>query len=264
MRSSPPSGGTGCCQLDDCLSALQASIPRLTRSSLHRCLRGHCISQLPSIEGDAPIRAKFKSYPIGYLHIDIAEVRTEQGKLYPLVAIDRNSKFAFVESPAKATTKVAAHFLRHVNAAVSYMVNTVLTDNGMHFTDPKYPGSAVEEVKRAIAAGELFRCHSLALACAQNDIDHRLIKPRHPWTNGQVERMNRTIKDATVERYHDDTHDQLMQHLTDFVAAYNFSRRQKTLKSITPHQAICKSWLTEAAPLHVRSDHQIRDQTSSY
>ncbi|MGI4876545.1 MAG: DDE-type integrase/transposase/recombinase, partial [Janthinobacterium lividum] len=146
--------------LDDCLYALQASIPHLTRSSLHRCLQRHGISQLPSIEGDAPVRAKFKSYPIGYFHIDIAEVRTEQGKLYLLVAIDRTSKFAFVELHEKATTKVAADFLRHLIAAVPYKVHTVLTDNGIHFTDPKYPGSAVEEAKLAIAAGELFRCHS--------------------------------------------------------------------------------------------------------
>jgi transposase InsO family protein len=40
------------------------------------------------------------------------------------------------------------------------------------------------------------------LACAQSDIDHRLTKPKHPWTNGQVERMNRTIKDATVKRFY--------------------------------------------------------------
>ena len=40
---------------------------------------------------------KFKSYPIGYFHLDIAEVRTEEGKLYLFVAIDRTSKFAYVE-----------------------------------------------------------------------------------------------------------------------------------------------------------------------
>ncbi len=51
-----------------------------------------------------------------------------------------------------------------------------------------------------------FRAHSFELACAQNDIDHRLTKPKHPWTNGQVERMNRTIKEATVKRYHYDDH----------------------------------------------------------
>ena len=59
---------------------------------------------------------------------------------------------------------------------------------------------------------------------------HRLTKPNHPWTNGQVERMNRTIKEATIKRYHCDSHDQLRTHLGDFMAAYNFARRLKTLK----------------------------------
>ncbi len=70
--------------LDDCLYALQATIPELTRSSLHRCLQRHGISRLPEVEGDRPRRKKFKVYPIGYFHLDIAEVRTEQGKRFTL------------------------------------------------------------------------------------------------------------------------------------------------------------------------------------
>jgi hypothetical protein len=89
--------------LDDCLYALQATIPELTRSSLHRCLQRHGISRLPDVEGDRPGRKKFESYPIGYFHIDIAEVRTEQGRLYLFVAIDRTSKFAFVQLHERAT-----------------------------------------------------------------------------------------------------------------------------------------------------------------
>ncbi|MFX7902600.1 IS481 family transposase, partial [Acinetobacter baumannii] len=68
--------------LDDCLYALQPSIPYLTRSSLHRCLQRHGISRLPEVQGDRPVRKRFKSYPIGYFHIDIAEMQTAQGKLY--------------------------------------------------------------------------------------------------------------------------------------------------------------------------------------
>ena len=85
--------------LDDCLYALQATIPRLTRSALHRCFQRHGISRLPDVEGDKPAKKKFRHYPIGYFHIDIAEVRTEQGKLYLFVAIDRTSKFAFASTP---------------------------------------------------------------------------------------------------------------------------------------------------------------------
>ncbi|CDX39222.1 hypothetical protein MPLSOD_390003 [Mesorhizobium sp. SOD10] len=82
--------------LDDCLYALQPTIPHLTRSSLHRCLQRHGIGRLPDVESDRPTKRKFRSYPIGYFHIDVAEVRTEQGKLHIFVAIDRTSKFAFV------------------------------------------------------------------------------------------------------------------------------------------------------------------------
>jgi len=49
---------------DDCLYALQPSIPHLTRSALHRCLQQHGISRLPDIEGDKPKRQRFKRYPI--------------------------------------------------------------------------------------------------------------------------------------------------------------------------------------------------------
>lgn len=80
--------------LDDCLYALQSSIPHLTRSNLHRCFQRHGISRLPEVEGNKPAKQAFKKYPIGYFHIDIAEVQTEEGKLYLFVAIDRTSKFA--------------------------------------------------------------------------------------------------------------------------------------------------------------------------
>src|SRR3954451_23411360 len=64
--------------LDDCLYALQPTIPHLTRSSLHRCLQRHGLSRLPNVEGEASPKTKFKSYPIGFFHIDIAEVRTAE------------------------------------------------------------------------------------------------------------------------------------------------------------------------------------------
>jgi hypothetical protein len=133
--------------LDDCLYALQATIPHLTRSSLHRCLQRHGISRLPNTDSDKPRRAKFKRYPIGFFHIDIAEVRTEQGKLYLLVAIDRTSKFAFVELHERVTRRVAANFLRALIAAVPYKVHTVLTDNGTHFTEPSGNTWTPDEIK---------------------------------------------------------------------------------------------------------------------
>jgi hypothetical protein len=65
-----------------------------------------------------PPNANSRPIPIGYFHIDIAEVRTAQGKLYLLVAVDRTSKFAFVEMHEKVARPIAGDFLRRLIAAV--------------------------------------------------------------------------------------------------------------------------------------------------
>jgi transposase InsO family protein len=241
--------------LDDCLYALQPTIPHLTRSSLHRCLQRHGIARLPDTDGDKPKRSRFKAYPIGFFHIDIAEVHTEEGRLYLFVAIDRTSKFAFAELHETATRRVAGDLLRHLIAAVPYRVHTVLTDNGTHFTTPGNTSSAAPGIKAAIDAGETVWAHAFEYACAQNDIEHRLTKPYHPWTNGQVERMNRTLKDATVRRYHYDSHDQLRAHLQLFLDAYNFARRLKTLRGPTPYEFICKTWTDQPHRFRVNPTH---------
>jgi len=211
--------------LDDCLYALQATIPHLSRSSLHRCLQRHGIGRLPDIEGDKEPKKKFKSYPIGFFHIDIAEVQTSEGKLHLYVAIDRTSKIAFVQLVTSANRVTASAFLVALIAAVPYKIHTILTDNGIQF---RYPP------RYADGPTARYMTHMFAMRCRENGIEHRFTKLNHPWTNGQVERMNRTIKDATVKRYHYDDHAQLEQHLADFIAAYNFGRRLKTLKGLTP------------------------------
>ena len=136
-------------------------------------------------------------------------------------------------------------------------MHTVLTDNGTHFTTPGNIASAACLIKEAIVAGETFRAHSFELACARNDIKHRLTKPRHPWTNGQAERMNRTIKDATVKRYHYDSHAHLRAHLADFVSAYNFAGRLKTLRGLAPYEAIYKAWSAEPFRFNSNQLHQM-------
>jgi transposase InsO family protein len=229
--------------LDDCLYALQATIPHLTRSSLHRCLQRHGISRLPEVTGDKAPKRKFKTYPIGYFHVDIAEVQTAEGKLRLFVAIDRTSKFAFVELHAQAGKMIAAQFLRNLIAAVPYAIHTVLTDNGIQFTNMAHHKYAFH--------------HIFDRVCDEHGIEHRLTKIKHPWTNGQVERMNRTIKEATVKRYHYDSHAQLSVHLHDFINAYNYGRRLKTLRGLTPYEYICKCWTTEPDRFNLNPHHQM-------
>ena len=231
--------------LDDCLYALQATIPQLTRSSLHRCLQRHGMSRLPDMAGDRP-KKRFKTYPIGYFHIDIAEVRTEEGRLYLFVAVDRTSKFAHAELHEKATRKIAAAFLQTLIEIVPYRVHTVLTDNGIQFTD--LPRNRTGPTAR-------YSVHLFDRVCNEHGIEHRLTKPNHPWTNGQVERMNRTLKEATVKKYHYETHQNLRDHLQTFLMAYNFAKRLKTLKGLTSYEFICKCWTEEPKKFRLNPMH---------
>jgi transposase-like protein len=215
--------------LDECLYALQATIAHLSRSALHRCWQRHGISRLPLNEdGQSPPKKKFKDYPMGYLHVDFAEVQTEEGRQYLLVAIDRTSKVAFAELHPRAQRVVAAEFLRRVLDQLPYKVHTVLTDNGVQFTPQAHqwlPGG-----------------HSFDRICRQYGVEHRLTKPAHPWTNGPVERMNRTIKEATIQRFHYHTTQELNQPVQAFLLAYNHAKRLKALRGLTPHEFVCAQW----------------------
>lgn len=181
--------------LDDCLHALQRDIPSLTRSSLHRLYQRYSISQLP--KGNEPVRERkvFKRYPIGYLHIDISEIHTGESKAYLFVAVDRTSKFVHVQLYRQMTRQIAADFLEDTLKALPYRAHTVLTDNGVQFAKK--------------AGAEAYRPHVFDVVCYRHGVEHRLTKPLHPWTNGQVERMNRTIKEATIRAFHYTSLDQL-------------------------------------------------------
>ncbi len=150
--------------LDDCRYALQPSIPHLTHSARHRCLRRHGISRLPDIEGDKP-----KRYPIGFFHIDIAKVQTVAGKLYFFVGIDLTSKFAVTQLVDNAGRKTAWELLERLLEAVRYRIHTILTDNGIQFAEqPRNRNTAY------------LRQMRFDMICEINWIEHRLTKPNHP------------------------------------------------------------------------------------
>ncbi|PIL20019.1 hypothetical protein P775_11570 [Puniceibacterium antarcticum] len=148
---------------------------------------------------DKPRRQKFKRYPISFFHIDIAEVQTVEGKLYLFVGIDRTSKFAVTQLVDKADRKTAWEFLEGLLKAVPYRIHTILKDNGIQFAE--------QPRNRNTAYSRQMRFHMI---CEVNGIEHRLTKPNHPWSRedkktvrgtvfpkgGQVERMNRTIKEG--------------------------------------------------------------------
>ncbi len=142
-----------------------------------------------------------------------------------------------------------ADFLRGVVAAFPYAIHTVLTDNGMAFADlPK---------NRNGLSRRYLEPHIFDRVCQENGIEHKLTKAYHPWANGQVERMNRTIKEATIKVFHYADLESLKAHVLAFVSAYNFAKHLKALKWRTPFEAVCNAWTTTPDIFKINPRHLI-------
>jgi hypothetical protein len=132
--------------------------------------------RLLDVEGDKPKREEFDTYPIGFFPIDLAEVRTAEGKLYLFVAIDRTSKFAVVELVEKADMRAAAAFLEALIEAVPYRIHTVPTDNGIQFADPQ---------KNRQGPTALFHGHPFDQLCPFMESNTGLPNPTAPGRTGR-------------------------------------------------------------------------------
>jgi hypothetical protein len=138
------------------------------------------------MEGDTPAKNKCTPSPIGAVHLDSAEVRTAGGTLHLCVAIDRTGQCADAERHEGAHTMVAAQCLRHLVAAVPSKSPTGLTEHGIQFTNRTRAHSAFAHIVDRVGQEYGMR--------------HRLTNTNPPWTTGQVGRMHRTRKEATVKR----------------------------------------------------------------
>ncbi len=210
--------------LDDLFDILKPNIPKLSRSNLHRCLQFHGISRVPKEFSPKRERGRFRNYEIGFLHIDITGFWLQKRKCNLFVAIDRVTKLCFAKVYSDKTMKTSLEFLKKVYKFFPYKVHRILTDNGLQFTYRSLP----EEKKPK-------RKHPFTQLCQEFGTKHKLTKFFSPQTNGQVERMNRTIKDATIKMFYYDNIDQFKENLENFLNWYNFEKKLKTLQRRSPY-----------------------------
>jgi transposase InsO family protein len=221
--------------------------PQASRSAIHRLLQRENISRLadlePVAEGEKP-KKTFKDYEPGYVHVDVKylpKLADQDRHGYLFVAIDRATRWVYLEVKPDKTAASAAQFMRSLTNAAPMRIVKVLTDNGKEFTD------------RFAATGERDPTgrHAFDRACAENEIEHRLIAPRKPQTNGMVERFNGRI--ATIlNSAHFGSAKQLEATMKNYETLYNHHIPQQNIGSRTPIEAM-QLWQEKKPELFIRS-----------
>ena len=219
--------------LDDIVEAMRRCLnPELSRSAIHRCLQRHAISARLTPE-KAPAAAFHTDTPAGFIHIDVKYLPPlDRRRSYAYVAIDRATRFVYLEILPDRRADTAAAFLQRFLASFPLTVHTILTDNGLprakaggsEFTDR----FAVDKKRKPHdkPSGD----HAFDRICTRHSITHRLIRPFRPQTNGMVERFNRRLGDHLDRRPLLRAHRRFRDHaerdayLHTFVADYNRTR----------------------------------------
>lgn len=233
--------------LDDLLAVVREFIhPQLTRSALDRCLRRNGVSRLADLTPAEPserVKAKpFKAYEPGYIHIDykyLPQMPDETARRYLFVAIDRATRWVYVEIKANKSARSATAFLKAVQAKAPFRIRKLLTDNDKAFTDRL-------QAKDRQPSGK----HVFDRLCTETAIEHRFSPVRRPQTNGMVERFNGRISEVLASHRFDSRAD-LQTTLKRYCHLYNHHIPQKVLHQRTPIQAL-KGWQQSHPDLFVR------------
>ncbi len=159
-----------------------------------------------------------------------------------LRAVDRTSKLVSARFYRKANKLAAQALLKVLIRTVPYKIHTILTDNGVQFSD-------------LARTGEQVMVHPFTRLCWANGSEHRLTRPYHPWTNGQAERTVSRIKDATVHAFHYATIRALRRHIADWLAAYSVARQLKALRWRMPMEASTAVWRQKPDLFHQPTGH---------
>jgi transposase-like protein len=241
--------------LDEIFCALKDKIPVLSRSNVYRCLKRNGLNKNPPEFTEKRTAKEFKDYPIGFMHVDIAQVHMANGKAYLFVGIDRKTRYVYAELYDEMTTKNTCIFLENLINHCPFKIHKILTDNGAQFT--------YKLLAKHLKPKD-GKMHKFDEICNKNQIEHRLTEFRHPWTNGLVERMNRTIKEATIKIYFYENLEELKNHLRLWLKYYNHEKQLKSLKFKSPYSKVLEEYDKNHLGFKLNPYHEKRGQYNYY
>lgn len=220
--------------LDEVWEMVLTENKSITRSSVYRCFVRNEINSVPEKEKEK--LKKFKEYDPGFLHIDVTYLPKIDGqKYYLFAAIDRATRILFYKVYENKTAESAEAFLDLCLDFFPFEITHILTDNGLEFTNKLLKSKNRKPCEKA---------SKFETKCTENEIEHRLTLPKHPQTNGMVERANGIIKQATIAKTDYQNRFEMKTDLMKFLVYYNLLRRhgslRKELKVKTPFEAILK------------------------
>lgn len=134
-------------------------------------------------------------------------------KRYILTGIDLETEFAFAYAYTSHSSKTAAEFMDTFKQVAPLSLTHVQTDNGSEFND------------------------HFEMYCTREGITHFFSYPRSPKMNAEIERFNRTLSEAFIEKHR---HllaynlEQFNRELMDWLLWYNTRRPHWSIGLVSP------------------------------
>jgi putative transposase len=150
--------------------------------------------------------------PGDLVEMDTVSIFMEGLKRYIFTAIDLKTRFAFAYAYKTNSSVNGQDFLNKFTRVAPFTISHIQTDNGSEFL--KYFNQS----------------------CQNKDLVHFFNYPRHPQSNGHLERFNRTIQEQFADWYTDSLDDPAVfnKHLMEYLIWYNTEKPHRGIGKMPP------------------------------
>jgi putative transposase len=161
-------------------------------------------------------------HPGDLVEMDTVSIFTDGLKRYMFTAIDTKTRFAFAYTYKSNSSANGRDFLNKFTSVAPFAISHIQTDNGSEFL--KY----------------------FTQSCHDNDLVHFFNYPRHPQSNGHLERFNRTVQEQFADWHADSLDDPEVfnRRLMDYLLWYNTEKPHRGIGKLPPLRYYLNNFVT--------------------